>query len=178
MLEIKKVRRYKIACYPAGIYHTNKGNSASIFLKEGLATAAIMTVLESCGGVGVVGPPPLPPDLITENEARLAINKIFKNNNITLKPDFSLKIEQAPGDSVSINLDGYNDTLRVGYEYISASEGSAFTPAIIQKLDSLASDSGPYIRALEAVPDDAYDRALLKNAVQEFIDTLMAHGVI
>jgi len=143
----------------------------------------MMLLLEACeenGGSGSTGPPPLVPDYVTEAEARAAIKQVFADNGVSLVEDFKLRFELSPGDSVDLELDGYNDSLRVGYEYLFGDDYTVFTPGVIGAVDSAASDSGPYIKTVDEIYKDQHPdyEAYLDNLMQEFVDSLKANGVI
>jgi hypothetical protein len=137
----------------------------------------MLALLEACSeGNGVVGPPPLPPELVTENEARLIIEQTFGNHGIGLQKDVPFVLHYGPNDSTELELDGFNDSLQVGYEYIYGSDEQSFTPRAQSALDSLTHENGPYVKPLGAV--DEYHQWVIQETIEEFIDTLKANGVI
>jgi len=154
---------------------------------KGTVSAALLVLLESCdvgigitgdtGGTGVTGPPPVRPDFLTEHEARVIITNVFARNGITLAPDVALSLIDSQGDTTRVTLDGYNDSLRVGYEYAYEDEDlDTFTHNLIAQIDADAAGPGPYIKATYPYEErHAHDLELLMEA---FIDTLKAHGKI
>jgi len=177
MLRIKRVVLYSVPKYPREVFKPWREPAAVTVMKRGAVSAALLAILESCDeGVGVTGPPPVPPDLMTENEARAVITNVFTDNGITLTPDVTLSIIGNHSDTTDVVLDGYNDSLRVGYEYVTGTDVSSFTEDLIAQLDADAANSGPYIKATTAVRDDQASR--LERTMQAFIDTLKAHGKI
>ena len=73
MLEIRQVDRYTITRYPKGAYFQPSPSLPGILLKKGAISLVLLTLIEACEKAGGSGPPPVEPDMITENEARQAI---------------------------------------------------------------------------------------------------------
>ena len=99
---------------------------------------------------------------------------VFADNGITLTPDVGISIVGSHGDTTDVVLDGYNDSLRVGYEYVTPSDEAGFTSEVMAQIDADAAGSGPYIKATEMSLSADY----LEYLMQAFIDTLKAHGKI
>ncbi len=178
MPQVKPVKRYTVPKYPRGAYYA-KPDPAVVALGKGAVVAAVMTmVFEACDGGGTTGPPPLPPAFVTETEARAVIDSVFADNGISLVSDFMLRFEKTPGDTVDLNLDGYNDSLQVGYEYIYQDDYSVFTPEMMASLDNAVAQNGPYIETIEQMAKYDNYRTVLEGMVQSFIDSLKAQGVI
>ena len=112
--------------------------------------------------------------MLTENEARAVITNVFTGNGIQLTPDVTISIVGSHGGTTDVVLDGYNDSLRVGYEYVSPSDAASFTSEVIARINADAAGSGPYIKT-EAQQFGADE---LEYLTQAFIDTLKAHGNI
>ena len=181
MLEIRRVKRYRKARYPRGRYSDYTPPLPESLVKRGAISLFALTVLETLGcdsGNGVTGPPPLPPDLVTENEARQIIEQVFVDNGVQLERDLPFMLHLAADDSVALDLDGYNPSLRVGYEYVLGEDWQTFTLQVQNALDSLASEDGPYVKPVEAIEQVEDYSSILRATVQEFIDTLKAHGII
>ncbi|MEW5924359.1 MAG: hypothetical protein AB1746_10260 [Candidatus Zixiibacteriota bacterium] len=153
-------------------------------IKYGLGAAIIIAAIESvgCNGTGIAGPPPIPPGMVTENEAREIVDSIFNANGINLTDDVILKIETETGDSVELCIDGFNDSLKTGYEYISIensiNDHQVFTSVVISRLNQLADQDGPYIKTIWQDYKDHDYKKNLENVAAEFIDSLKARGVI
>lgn len=178
MPRIRVVKRYTVAKYPKGAYYA-KPDAAVVSLGKGALVAAVMTMLvEACDGGGTTGPPPLPPTFVTETEARAVIDSVFADNGISLVEDFMLRFEKAPGDTIDLDLDGYNDSLQVGYEYIFDDDYTVFTPQVKAALDSAVAQNGPYIEAIDQMEKVDNYRSILEGMVQSFIDSLKAQGAI
>lgn len=175
MLEIRRVDRYTRAKYPRGRFAEPCILPKSL-ARRGAASALMLALLEGCTGTGVTGPPPLPPTMVTENEARQIIEQTFQNDGIALQEDVPFVLHYGKSDSTVLELDGFNDSLQVGYEYIYGSDQDSFTPRVQSALDSLANENGPYIKPVDAV-DDHY-RVFIQETIEEFIDTLKANGII
>jgi hypothetical protein len=179
MLRINRVGSYAIPRYPQGVFKPWREPAAVTLMKRGVVSAALLAILESCdedggGGTGITGPPPLVPQFLTENEARVIITNVFTDNGITLTPDVTLSIAGSHGDTTEVVLDGYNDSLRVGYEYVTPSDKVSFTSEVIARIRADATDSGPYI----TITGQQNYAGYLEFLMQEFIDTLKAHGKI
>lgn len=186
MLRIRQVGSYAIPRYPQVVFKPWRRPAGLALAAKGAASAALLILLESCdggtgvtgatGGTGVTGPPPMPPDFLTENEARVIITNVFTENGITLTPDVALSIIGSNGDTAGVVLDGYNNSLRVGYEYVCYNDEASFTDELIAQLEVDAAGSGPYIKATGRYAEKRADD--LEQLMQAFIDTLKAHGKI
>jgi len=179
-LEIRRLTRYTIAKYPRGQYREKAPVFAESLVKRGAVSLAMLALLESsaCDETGTTGPPPVMPKLVTENEARQIITQAFGTYGIDLHEDVGLMLHFGQNDSMQLTLDGFKSSLGVGYEYISGLDGEEFTPAVRNALDSLLDEQGPYITSIDAVETKQDYETILREAVDEFIDTLKAHGII
>ena len=81
-------------------------------------------------------------------------------------------------DSTVLYIDGYNDSLRVGYEYIADKDRDDFTYDVVDALADSTEADGPYIKTVNEVIDHSSSQDHLELTVESFIDTLKAHGVI
>jgi len=178
MLEIRRVNRYRRAKYPRGRFAQPCILPKSL-ARRGAASALMLALLEACSdGNGLTGPPPLPPNLVTENEARGIIEQTFGSHGIGFQGDVPFVLHYGPKDSTELEVDGFNDSLQVGYEYIYGSDELSFTPRAQSALDSLVDENGPYIKPMNAVDDMGNYQRIIQETIEEFIDTLKAHGVI
>ncbi|MDI6739956.1 MAG: hypothetical protein QME74_06290 [Candidatus Edwardsbacteria bacterium] len=176
MLQIKRIAKYKAPRYPRGIYHRRRAHGAVSLAKGGAASLAMLLLLEACSKkpLGTTGPPPVMPDLLTENEARAVVNQVFANNQVGLQSDHDCVLKYSSGDSAVLNLDGFNDSLKVGYEYICGdSDQASLSPRVTQALDSARHHGGPYVRWSYQTDDGNY----LKSRIQSFIDSLRSEGI-
>jgi hypothetical protein len=178
MLRIRQVKTYRIAKYPQGEYRPKQQHPAVGVATQGILSVLLLALVDSCEGPGTTGPPPIAPDLLTENEARILVEKVFNNNSIQLTRDYKLEVALGDNDTLSLDLDGYNDSLQVGYEYIGQGDELTFKNSVVNTLDSLNSESGPYIDPIPPTYTDQEYREYLEKSVQEFIDSLKAEGVI
>jgi len=174
MLRVRQIRAYAVPRYPKGRFEPWRQPTGVAMLKRGASSAVLLFLLDSCGETGTTGPPPVRPDFLTENEARVAINQVFTNNGIQLTADVPLDVVVAPDDTVTVSLDGYNDSLKVGYEYLAGADLDTFTTSVIAKMDSATADAGPYVKITEEIVEEG----ALTQIMQNFIDTLKAHGAI
>lgn len=165
MLRIKPLEKYAIPRYPRGNYVARPSGLPWDRIGGGIASAALLALLESCpDGGGVTGPPPPLPNCVTENEARLVINRVFTENGIEMEEEVLLTAEYTEGNTVSVELDGYNQDMNVGYEYFSYDE------------DWEKDDIDGFIEAKEkAIPGEYSDAVTL--AVLEYVQNyLNEHG--
>jgi hypothetical protein len=180
MLKVKQVRKYSLAKYPSGNYQGPPEHLLPELLRDSAMVAGMMLLVESCSGGGTTGPPPVLPDMVTETEARTILNRVLQDNGIAWQNDAPLALSLGGSDSAQLVIDSYNDSLRVGYEYVGHDDYDIFTPQVTTALDSLAKAQGPYIEVIEPVykyEDTDYEQ-ILESTMQQFIDTLKAHGVI
>jgi hypothetical protein len=178
MLEVRQVRKYSLAKYPPGNYQEPPGHLLPEFLKDSALAAAMMLLVESCGTT--TGGIPNPPEMVTENEARSILNRVLQNNGITWQNDAPLAVNLGGGDTAQLVIDSYNDSLRVGYEYVTGNDYATFTPRVATALDSVAKAQGPYIEVINEINRREHSdyEQFLETSMQQFLDTLRAHGVI
>ena len=115
--------------------------------------------------------------MATEVEARAVIKRVFTENGIVLKDDVAMDVSTAQGVTRSVVLDGYNDSLRVGYEYLVDKTDTEFDSSVCDALDSVFAENGPFVEVIDQANYDNREE-LLTNTVQEFLDTLKARGII
>jgi hypothetical protein len=187
MLEIKQLKSYKVPKYPEGHYYElkvkgdrNPGVTFGI-LAAGLSTLVLYTSC-NCQPIGVTGPPPVPSLMISEQEARMAIKKIFQENGIEFKEDFPYSFV-SDNETIQVNLDGYNENKKVGYEYFSEQDITGADSSANEKLRQKYVDNitSPMIEVLS--PANYYDEETKKEALQqiekevnEFIKSLRSSG--
>jgi hypothetical protein len=177
MLEIQQVKRYTIARYPQKQFVESRNLLARSLAARGATSVVLLALLEACDGTGTTGPPPVVPDLVTENEARQIIEQTFNEEGISFANDVPLVLRLSAADSIEFDLDGFNDSLQVGYEYLFDDDYAQFYPAF-GALDSLMNAGGPYIKPVGTVHEGMDYVRYLRGTVREFIDTLKANGVI
>lgn len=179
-MKIKRLRRYNRAKYPRGAYRRPRRNPVGHKAKGGLTSLLIMALTEACEGtgVGVTGPPPVMPEMVTENEARQVINQVFVANGVSLQEDYPLVFRWAQ-DSLAFHVDGFNETLGVGFEYIDpAGESPSLTDEFRTALDAAEEDGGPYIEIVDpAVRDSGYEAAM-EQQILAFIERLRGMGIV
>ena len=176
MLEIKPVKSYKLPRYPQGSYYETPQHYPWNLVTVGVASTALLALLGCSSNYGVVGPPPLPPKYITESEARIIINQVFAQNGIQLDDDVPYSLVTG-NRTIALELDGFNEQLKLGYEYISSAEDwETFTPEVVTALDEACAskNASPCIEIIQPTENKEY----LENAVQEFIAELRSTGVL
>jgi hypothetical protein len=112
--------------------------------------------------------------MITENEARQAIEDVFRGEGLGMTREVPITVHTGPGGSVTMHLDGFNDTVKVGYEYLYDADYDTFNYDVWRAADSLMSENGPYVKF---VGGTGY-LDVIEREIEAFIDTLKAHGVI
>jgi hypothetical protein len=137
-----------------------------------LPPALLLSLLESCDSVGPGGEPPNNPKMVTEAEARMLIDTAFVQRGIRMIPDVRIGV---PGVKDSVSLDGHNDSLKVGYDYVSSSETSSFSPAV---RTALTADSLRHVKIIDEIADEAGFEQKLKVQVDSFVDSLKIAGMI
>jgi hypothetical protein len=183
MLRIEPIKSYKLPRYPRGLYYERSDTNIRK-VTGGIASVAMLALLvSSCEPAGVVGPPPMAPDMVTEREARTIINEVFVRNGIQLEADVPFAISLGDQYPVSLGLDGFNKDLNIGYEYITGEDQTTFTQEVIADLDKACESdvNGPYIKTVSAQyiygdAEKAYEE--LENIIQDFIADLRSRGII
>lgn len=186
MLKVRRLARYRAAKYPRWNYAPWKPGPAADLLRRGGVSLTLLSLIEALGcdnGIttGTTGPPPVMPDLMTENEARQIITQVFTNNGITLGEDYRFVLQPYPPeipDSVVLSVDGYNDSLRVGYEYVTGRDHDTFTAQVLDALSDSAETGVTHIKTVNQVSDLPSSRDHLEYIFESFMDSLRAQGVI
>jgi hypothetical protein len=187
MLEIKQLKSYKVPKYPEGRYHELKAKGdkkpAVTFgiLSAGLS-ALVLYASCNCQPIGVTGPPPVPSLMISEQEARMAIKKIFQDNGIMFQEDFPYSFV-SDNETIQVDLDGYDENRKVGYEYFSEHDISGDNSAANEKLRQkyLNNITSPMIEVVDPAyyyNDETRGEALqqIEKAVNGFIKSLRSNG--
>jgi len=184
MLRIEPLRSYTVPRYPQGAYY-EEPNPHAWLATGGIASAALLAALaSSCiPPIGVVGPPPVPPEMVTEKEARAAIERVFTKAGITMEPDVVIALSAGGQAPVNLDLDGYNKERRIGYEYFAEQDYSTLDREAVAEINQRygPAGNGPYVKAFDTQyiynsPEEA--NAALEKMAQDFIDELKARGVI
>ncbi len=184
MLDIKQVKSYKLPRYPHEVYCDPPESYLGRRTAISMATAATVALLGCIRPVGVVGPPPVRPDLVTENEARAFINQVFAQNGINLEVDVPFFFARDQKEPITLELDGFNKDLKVGYEYVSPEDQFSFTTEVRGELRQASSvgDDGPCIGTFDPITYygefEQPDLKRLESLVQEFIDDLRSRDVL
>ncbi len=179
-MKIKRLRRYRRAKYPRGSYRRPKKGSVRSAAEIGVSSLLILALTEACKGTGVgtTGPPPVMPDMVTENEARQVISRVFLDNGVLLEEDFPLLFKWAQ-DSLALDVDGFNETLRVGYEYINPEGESPYlSPDFKIALGAAIEAEGPYIKMMNFEFKELNWEERLEAETVAFIDKLKGLGII
>jgi hypothetical protein len=173
MLTVKKIRKYTVPRYPKGEYFKKKNSQASKFLTTGILSASVMGMLDSCiiepGLTGEVAPPPL----ITEDSAKKIINQVFLDRGIALREDAEHLFIHNGRNSIKINLDGYNDSLKTGYEYVSRPEDSIIANKDFNQFSSTPNSNIKFIEQKFQSEEEQ-----LEDIIIDFIDSLISRGNI
>lgn len=183
MLKIEPIKSYKIPRYPRGLYY-ERLCTRPWKVTGGVASLVVLALLaSSCEPVGVVGPPPVAPEMVTEREARIVINEVFARNGINLEEDVPFSFSPVDQNPISLELDGFNSDLNIGYEYITGEDETTFTQEVVTELDqaSASNAGGPYIKTVGAQyiygeTQEAYEE--LEIIIQDFVEGLRSRGII
>jgi len=120
MLTIKRIKKYNMPKYPCGNYFDFKRNFIEKNLIKGAASlfmaAALLGV--GCGEEDVTGGLPVV-HMVSENEAEVIIVKMLKDNGIDIAHNQDYQISLDSGKTINVNLDGYSNDNKVGYEYVN-----------------------------------------------------------
>ncbi len=186
MLEIKTIKSYKLPKYPQGLYCSPSENYPWNLISTGIASTALLALLGCTGCIGCAGPPPMPPNYMTEREARTVISQAFAKYGVNFEEDIpcSFSLE---GNPFSGNLDGFNKELKIGYEYLSDHtdyeefrkgypEGYAHAGPWVAGV--LTDVNGPSILVVDNVAEGTSGKEYLENAVEEFVHELQSHGIL
>ena len=181
MLKVRRVRRYRKARYPRGRFRARRRRASGTATAGGLSALILLALTEACaaeGGTGIVGPPPLMPEMVTENEARQVIRQVFLENGIQLQEDVPLVFRWAT-DSLAFDVDGYNTEMEVGFEYVDPdTEWGTFSADFKAAVSRAAAAEGPYIDLVDPVVKSATFETTLEARTQAFINALRAQGII
>jgi len=201
--ETKPLRRYKAPKYPHFGFEIPQVENQSFWfrLPKTKIVAAVISGALPLGGclwnLPFGGETQLAGDMVgpevqatlTEAEVRQAVTEHFAAAGLTVTEDFSFD-----DAGVAFVADGYDETSKVGYEYLS--EGDTDTEAVNAGRGQLADWSaagGPHFLVLdyenyiyycydEACTDDTVRRDFmldsLKNEVDGFLEQLRGQGVI
>jgi hypothetical protein len=177
MLQIKRIVRYNLPRYPRGGQYVYPPSTAGARVRDVAALLALAALIESCGDTSTGGVP-LPPRSVSEASARQIITQVFTGRTIALDSSQVVTIPLSAADTLVLNVDGFNDSLQVGYEYVLGDDELQFPPAVCNTLDSLNESATPHILSIDPEVQRAAAEAHLQQVVQQFLDTLAAHGVI
>ena len=179
MLRVRRVRRYRKARYPRGLARARRRKTSGA-AAGGLSALILMALTEACeagGGVGITGPPPVMPEMVTETEARQIIRQVFTENGVQLQEDVPLVFRWA-ADSLAFDVDGYNTEMEVGFEYVDDAERGTFSAGFKAAMAEAAAEDGPHIKIFETAVKTDGTEAEMEAQTQAFIDALRAQGII
>jgi hypothetical protein len=118
------------------------------------------------------------PDMVTEAEARAIIDRIFSDNDVVLEKDFPFLFRWAQ-DSLAFEVDGFNDSLQVGYEYVDPDgEFPSLSSSFQAAVDSAGNADGPYIKLVHPAFADGRQEEWFEMEIQAFIQKLKGMGII
>ncbi|PKK83168.1 MAG: hypothetical protein CVT49_10185 [candidate division Zixibacteria bacterium HGW-Zixibacteria-1] len=190
MLRIARIDGYRLAQYPKEFYYKKPLGKLELLLKYSPIAFSILALFEGCdldcssktgmrlNRVGVMGPPPMAPEFITENEAREVINHIFEEENIKLEPDFEINFVLSNGDSRRLVLDGFDSRLDVGYEYLGIEDPGEIDYQVRAELTGPKRTERPNILIIDPQSKSEDYQMKIKQTVESFIDSLKSEGII
>jgi hypothetical protein len=171
MLEIRQIAKYNRARYPRHGEYVLPSKSVPHIVRDLAVLTALAALTETCG-------PPPPPRFLSEYDARWIITQAFSNAGLSFREDTKVLVRLSGGNSTELNLDGYNDSLKVGYEYVSRGDRDEFTAEICRQLESSKYTSAPHVLTVDALLERESPQEHLEGVVKAFLDSLKAHGVI
>jgi len=127
---------------------------------------------------GVIEPDYEPLPFMSEQQARTIIEQAFSDRGITLAHDVAMSffLPQVPDNQVASDtlvtfpVDGFNDSLKIGYEYVAIDNEEY---SILKFHDS---DTTGTVRFISEVDDR--DTLALKTQINHFIDSLKSAGFV
>lgn len=161
-----------------------------LVLKYSPVILSILVLLEGCdldcssksglkkNKVGVMGPPPMAPDFVTENEAREIINNIFERENIELKSDVGIDFVLNNGEIRHLVLDGYDENSGIGYEYLEPDDFGEYDYKTKVELTDPKRTEKPSVIIINPYTKDVDYQKRIKQKVESFIDSLKSEGII
>jgi hypothetical protein len=176
MLQIRRVDRYDLPRYPRYGQYVLPPNSTGAKVRDAVALVVVAASLESC--IPPIMGVPIHPYNVSELDARQTIDAAFAERGIKLSTDRSVAVPLSKKDTVKLEIDGYNDSLQIGYEYISYGDRAAFTSEVCYVLDKLKRTASPHIATLQPVVEGVDAQAHLRQIVAAFLDSLKAQGAI
>jgi hypothetical protein len=136
----------------------------------------ILLIMPGCNDDDAIQKPK-PPEYVSEADAREVIIQAFADNNISLETDFPMQINIPVIGNITAIVDGFNDSLNVGYEYVNITE--VYDMACPSNaFDSMAAADGPFIRMISPRLTMVEYQGLFRNIIQNFIDSLKVRGII
>ncbi len=180
MLRIQPMVRYNVPKYPQNEFRQKPPDFILKLIVKGILPVTILPLLQGCDlieGTGHVDGGLIEPPKLSEAEAKPIIESVFITNGIQLDKDISVAFMRNDTTTVHINLDGYNDSLRVGYEYMNYDEYDSLDTWDIREITEEAiNDSGPYVKSIHEWYEENSES--LDEYVQTFIDSLRSQGII
>ncbi|MDP8206211.1 MAG: hypothetical protein P9L92_06070 [Candidatus Electryonea clarkiae] len=186
MLRIKKVKNYMVPKYPQGVYLKKPPGLAGRLMSATVLTSAGIVALQGCKYDQTGGVPAVQKSM-TETDARDIVEKVFAENDIQMTQDILLYFSHGNIDSAQLNLDGFNDSLKIGYEYaydgwVINSDEEYYDPeeeipdSLAFEIEQALGNEGPYIKLVRHVTEDGESH--LSSLIQDFIDQLREQGII
>jgi hypothetical protein len=178
MLHIKQIDRYDLPRYPRGGQYVCPPRSSGAIARNSATLLMLGALLDSCGGWVPMGGMPIAPKCVSEERAREIIGNVFVARGIRLQADWTVAVPIGHADSLSLNADGFNDSLQVGYEYISSDDGPVFTNDARYWLNNLDHSASPHVLVLNEEVERAEALNHLQQMTEAFLDSLKVQGVI
>lgn len=176
-IQIKSLTKYSVPVYPQITYYHHETNSTVKTLKQGAILSLLTAILLGCKENGVTGPPPVEPDMITEQGAREIIEEVFSNENIQFENDIIKRIIVG-SDTADVSIDGVNDSLNIRYQYESKDDYNADQSQIdlLHAYDDSTDQEHFFLLPLGGGGHQYEEELMFKTEV--FIDSLKALGII
>jgi hypothetical protein len=187
-MQVRKLIAYRIPAYPFQDYqyHTDYNKEKIIASLFGFLIAN-----SKCSSGGLM----LYPPIFLEYPIRPIVDKIFLDEGIALIHNYPVSFPDDKSNIHNCSLDGFNDSLKIGYEYFSTNDEQSYEenypascdcnedfidPQAEKFLCGSNSQTGWNILCIDRMEktDNPYQLADLELKVKDFIAELKAQGVL
>jgi hypothetical protein len=174
---VRNLDDYQKAHYPVLDYTYYDQLIAKLLLHHGLLPASVASLLSTvfCGGL-------TSPEMLDEQKARTIIEKVFNDNSVTFEADVPFTIQTSDTSTCEFQLDGYNQQLKIGYEFFEYSDDPACEQCRLKpdKLEQAMEGYDLQILPIENmdINNNPYYEQQLELKVKAFIDQLKVQGIL
>jgi hypothetical protein len=186
MMEIKSNQRYSLAQYPAKEQFEYHANKIDALIKAGIIPVAALVMSNGgCDGNE------LRSTYLKEDDGRKIIDQLFTEYKVNLQKDYPIAAIEHDSSDVNCMLDGYNDSLKIGYEYFGGEEefirdcdcnenGDEYWINPNKDFCGYNETEDRNILCIDAIETSSnpYAQQQLELIVRDFLEQLKANGVI